>query len=144
MDFFYIPLRVGNQSKKHDAKKIDLTPDAYSRIQSLTLTPKSFLDFFLLWFYNRSKIDLLRRFRMPVNLSIKNVPDHVAEEVRKRAAKHHRSLQGELISILEETIAQEKRMSPARLLKELRALSLKTPSESLKIIRRDRDARSGR
>jgi plasmid stability protein len=143
MDFFYIPLSVGNQSKKHDAKKIDLTPDAYSRIQSLTL-PKSFLDFFLLWFYNRSKIDLLRRFRMPVNLSIKNVPDHVAEEVRKRAAKHHRSLQGELISILEETVAQEKRMTPAGFLKELRALSLKTPSESLKIIRRDRDARSSR
>ena len=81
---------------------------------------------------------------MPINLSIKNVPDDLAEEVRKRAAKHHRSLQGELISILEETIAQEKRMSPARLLKELRALSLKTPSESLKIIRRDRDARSSR
>ena len=81
---------------------------------------------------------------MPVNLSIKNVPDHVAEEVRKRAAKHHRSLQGELISILEETVAQEKRMTPAGFLKEIRALSLKTPSESLKIIRRDRDARSNR
>ena len=81
---------------------------------------------------------------MPVNLSIKNVPDHLAEAVRKRAAKHHRSLQGELISILEETVAQEKRVTPAGLLKELRALSLKTPSESLKIIRRDRDARSSR
>jgi plasmid stability protein len=89
-------------------------------------------------------MDLLRRFRMPVNLSIKNVPDHLAEEVRKRAAKHHRSLQGELISILEETVAQEKGMTPAGFLKELRALRLKTPSESLKIIRRDRDARSSR
>jgi plasmid stability protein len=79
-----------------------------------------------------------------MNLSIKNVPDHVAEEVRKRAAKHHRSLQGELISILEETVAQEKRMTPAGFLKEIRAFSLKTPSESLKIVRRDRDARSNR
>ena len=81
---------------------------------------------------------------MPMNLSIKNVPDHLAEEVRKRAAKHHRSLQGELISILEEVVAQEKMLTPNRFLKELRALSLKTPSESLKIIRRDRDARSNR
>ena len=81
---------------------------------------------------------------MPVNLSIKNVPDHLAEAVRKRAAKHHRSLQGELISILEETVTQERKLTPTRFLQELRALSLKTPSESLKIIRRDRHARSSR
>ena len=81
---------------------------------------------------------------MPVNLSIKNVPDHVAEEVRKRAAKHHRSLQGELISILEETVAQGERMTPASFLKEIRVFGPKTPSESLKIVRRDRDARSNR
>lgn len=81
---------------------------------------------------------------MPVNLSIKNVPDHVAERIRKRAAKHHRSLQGELISILEETAAQENRMTPAGFLEEIRGLGLKTPSESLKIIRRDRDVRSNR
>jgi len=81
---------------------------------------------------------------MPVNLSIKNVSDHVAEEVRKRAAKHHRSLQGELISILEEIVAPKEMLTPGGFLKELRALSLKTPSESLKIIRRDRDARSSR
>ena len=45
---------------------------------------------------------------MPVNLSTKNVPDHLVGEVRKWAARHHRSLQGELISILEEIVAQEK------------------------------------
>jgi len=81
---------------------------------------------------------------MPINLSIKNVPDHVAADVRKRAAKHHRSLQGELISILEEIVAQDKMLTPEGLLKELRTLRLKTPSESLKIIRRDRDVRSSR
>ncbi len=81
---------------------------------------------------------------MPVNLSIKNVPDHFAERLRKRAARHHRSLQGELISILEETLSQEKGITPAGFLKELRGLGLKTPSESLKIIRRDRHARSSR
>ena len=81
---------------------------------------------------------------MPVNISIKNVPDHVAEEVRKRAARHHRSLQGELLSILEETVAQETGLTPHAFLNELKALRLKTPSESLRLIRRDRNARSSR
>ena len=42
---------------------------------------------------------------MPVNLSIKNVPDEIAEELRERAARNHRSLQGELLAIIEEAAA---------------------------------------
>lgn len=38
---------------------------------------------------------------MPVNLSVKNVPDVLADRLRARAARNHRSLQRELISILE-------------------------------------------
>lgn len=38
---------------------------------------------------------------MPVNLSIKNVPDELAERLRRRAAANRRSLQRELLSILE-------------------------------------------
>jgi len=38
---------------------------------------------------------------MPVNLSIKNVPDALAAKLRKRAERNHRSLQGELMAILE-------------------------------------------
>jgi plasmid stability protein len=38
---------------------------------------------------------------MPVNLSVKNVPDALAAKLRLRAEKNHRSLQGELLSILE-------------------------------------------
>ncbi|MBL8225321.1 MAG: hypothetical protein JNM50_08325 [Chromatiales bacterium] len=38
---------------------------------------------------------------MPVNLSVKNVPDDLAERLRKRAARNRRSLQQELLSILE-------------------------------------------
>lgn len=37
---------------------------------------------------------------MPVNLSIKNVPDALAAKLRKRAARNHRSLQLELMAIL--------------------------------------------
>ena len=49
---------------------------------------------------------------MPVNLSIKNVPDHIPARIRRRAAKNHRSLQGELVAILEEITAQETRPNP--------------------------------
>lgn len=78
---------------------------------------------------------------MPVNLSIKNVPDETAEELRKRAARNHRSLQGELMAILEEAAGKGRPMSPSEFLAGLRALGLQTPAESRAMIREDRDAR---
>lgn len=42
---------------------------------------------------------------MPVNLSIKNVPDALAARLRERAERNHRSLQGELMAILESAAA---------------------------------------
>jgi plasmid stability protein len=44
---------------------------------------------------------------MPVNLSIKDVPDDLAERLRQRAARHHRSLQGELMAIVEQASLME-------------------------------------
>jgi antitoxin FitA len=38
---------------------------------------------------------------MAVNLSIKEVPEAVAERLRARAERNHRSLQGELMAIVE-------------------------------------------
>ena len=43
---------------------------------------------------------------MPVTLTIKQVPDRVADKLRVRAAASHRSLQGELMAILEEAVLQ--------------------------------------
>jgi plasmid stability protein len=34
------------------------------------------------------------------NLSIKNVPDSLLDKLRERAARHHRSIQGELMALL--------------------------------------------
>jgi len=81
---------------------------------------------------------------MPVNLLIKNVPDHIAERLRQQAAKHHRSLQGELLAILEESVAEQRLLTPADLLAQLRAAGLKTPAEAASFVRKDRHARSGR
>ena len=38
------------------------------------------------------------------NLSIKDVPEPVAEALRRRAALNHRSLQGELMAILQQAV----------------------------------------
>lgn len=38
---------------------------------------------------------------MSLNLSVKNVPETLAKKLRERAERNHRSLQGELMAILE-------------------------------------------
>lgn len=38
------------------------------------------------------------------NLSVKDVPEAWAEALRQRAARNHRSLQGELMAILEQAV----------------------------------------
>jgi antitoxin FitA len=78
---------------------------------------------------------------MSVNLSIKNVPDQVAERLRLRAARAHRSLQGELMAILEEAAWRENRLTPLEVLREVRRIGLETPGEATAMIREDRDRR---
>jgi plasmid stability protein len=43
---------------------------------------------------------------MAVNLSVKNVPEDLAAALRQRAAANHRSLQRELLSILEAAVGR--------------------------------------
>lgn len=76
---------------------------------------------------------------MPVTLSVKNVPDKLAERLRQRAASHHRSLQGELLAILEE--AAQPSITIDELAEKVRALGLRTPADSVAIIRAHRDGR---
>jgi plasmid stability protein len=49
---------------------------------------------------------------MGVNLSIKGVPEALAERLRSRAERNHRSLQGELMDIIERA-ASETNDAPA-------------------------------
>ena len=76
---------------------------------------------------------------MAVTLSIKNVPEKLAERLRQRAARNHRSLQGELMAILEN--AGRPPRSIDELAEEVKALGLKTPADSVEIIRATRDGR---
>jgi plasmid stability protein len=78
---------------------------------------------------------------MPLNLSIKNAPDHVVQRLRERAERHHRSLQGELMAIIEAAVREDRPASPAEILGEVRRLGVRTPSEAAGIVRAARDAR---
>ena len=78
---------------------------------------------------------------MPATLSIKNVPDELARRLRQRAARHHRSLQGELMCILEAALGPRERLTPGQLLERVRTLGLRTPRESAAMVRENRDAR---
>ena len=77
---------------------------------------------------------------MPVNLSIKNAPEELVRQLRERAGRHHRSLQGELLAIIEAAV-QDRRATPAEILAEVRRLGLRTPSEAAALVRADRDGR---
>ncbi len=78
---------------------------------------------------------------MPVNIPIKNAPNHVVQRLRQRAERHHRSLQGELLAIIEAAAREDQPTAPSDLLAELRKLGVQTPSEAADLIRADRDGR---
>ena len=81
---------------------------------------------------------------MAVTLSIRNVPNDVANALRRRAASHHRSLQGELLALLHEAASSESRLTPQQVLERAGALRLRPGPRSAAIVRRDRDARARR
>ncbi len=78
---------------------------------------------------------------MPVNLSIENAPDHVVERLRQRAKRHRRSLEGELLAIIETAALEDQHATATEVLAEVRRLGLQTPREASALIRADRDGR---
>ncbi len=79
---------------------------------------------------------------MGVNLSIKNVPAEKVELLKQRAKRNHRSLQGELLAIVDQaTEATHKKKTLEEILANVRSVGLKTPNQSTKWIREDRDSR---
>jgi plasmid stability protein len=96
---------------------------ATPRHKTLVVAPK--------WIHNET---------MPVTLSIKSVPDDLAEALRERARRNHRSIQGELMAMLEQ--AARPRPFPAlALLDRIRALGIETPAEAVAMVREARGAR---
>jgi plasmid stability protein len=76
---------------------------------------------------------------MPVTISIKNAPDDVVQRLRERAARNHRSLQGEMLSIIESAVAYGRQKSVDEVIAEVRRLGFTAKVDSTEIIRADRD-----
>lgn len=75
-----------------------------------------------------------------MNLSIKNVPEDVIERLREKAKRNHRSMQEEMLAILEEA-SGPKRLSVQEATREIKKLNFRTGDEATAWIREDRDAR---
>ena len=75
-----------------------------------------------------------------MNLSIKNVPEDLVARLRDRAKQHHRSLQGELLAILEDTLSSTP-LTVYVAYRRVRQLDFMTGDEVVRMVREDRDAR---
>ena len=78
---------------------------------------------------------------MSVSLSIKNVPEEVLERLRARADRNRRSLQQELLVIVEAAAFDEGDVTVDELADFVGSLGLSTPDESTGWIRELRDGR---
>ena len=68
---------------------------------------------------------------MEVNLSSKGVPEDIAARLRQRAERNHRSLQGELMAIIEQAALWE---SPGSTLRQGQSSDRKTVKQGWKSI----------
>ena len=75
-----------------------------------------------------------------MNLSIKNVPEETVEQLRERAKRNHRSLQGEVMTILEAAVTT-KGLTVEELVERVKRRGLSTGDDATRIVREDRDAR---
>ena len=77
---------------------------------------------------------------MAVSLSIKDVPDELAQALRERAARNHRSVQGELMHILDAAV-RPRPFQGGALWDRLQALGLSTSADAAELVREARDHR---
>jgi plasmid stability protein len=78
---------------------------------------------------------------MAVSLSIKNVPEEILERLRARAERNRRSLQQELLVIVEAAALDEGEVTVDELAEYVSSLGLSTPDETTDWIRELRDSR---
>jgi len=80
---------------------------------------------------------------MGVNISIKNVPEEKVEILKRRAKNNHRSLQGELMAIIDQAVAEppKKPITIGEIGAYVRSFGVTTKDEAVRMIREDRDSR---
>jgi plasmid stability protein len=79
---------------------------------------------------------------MAVSLSIKDVPEEILERLRARAERNHRSLQKELLVIIEAAALEDGDITVDELVEYVKALGISSPTDdSTAWIREIRDTR---
>jgi antitoxin FitA len=78
---------------------------------------------------------------MPVNISIKNAPDDLVLLLKERARRNRRSMQRELLAIIEGALQTPRHLTPDEVLARARRLNLSAEPLGVDIIRADRDRR---
>lgn len=76
------------------------------------------------------------------DILIRNVPEPIVERLKDRAARHRRSLQRELLAIIEAAVGEPSAPDPARVaaaIRERLAASGRRFSDSAGLVREDRD-----
>jgi antitoxin FitA len=68
------------------------------------------------------------------NLSIKDVPEPWAEALRQRALRHHRSLQGELLAMVEAVVHAESQAASTLASAKVLALSTRRGTKTVEVI----------
>lgn len=77
---------------------------------------------------------------MPTNLLIENVPQEIVEKLRSRGEVHGRTVQDEVLAILEEAV-KPRRLTVDEVYEKGKELGLRTGDDSVWMIREDRDSR---
>ncbi len=63
------------------------------------------------------------------SITLKNIPADLHRELKKRAEEHHRSLNREILATLQGVANQSRRIEPAALIRETRAIRKKFKRE---------------
>lgn len=75
-----------------------------------------------------------------MDISIKNVPEDKVARLKARARRNHRSLQGELLALIDEAVdGVPRKLSVDEIVLKVGKLGLRRRNEAAKLIREDRD-----
>jgi plasmid stability protein len=75
-----------------------------------------------------------------MDISIKNVPEEKVARLKQRARQNHRSLQGELLAMIDQALARApRRLSVEEVAAEVEKLGLTRRNEAAALVRSDRD-----
>ena len=76
-----------------------------------------------------------------MDLVLRNIPDRVGDALRELAARHNTTVEAEAVSVLGAVspAPERPRVSALEILAEIEALGIRTPGNSVDLIRRTRD-----